>query len=424
MKILFKNAKILIENNAIISGEVVVADNLIEYVGNKAPKGEYDRVIDVMQNLLMPGFVNAHAHSAMTLLRGVKDDVVLDEWLNEGIVPLEQKMTDEDIYWGQMLGMAEYARNGITCFDEGYSHFSGMIKAINNAGYRARIGIGPGMCDDKFDSCYDKLKKDYNYIKNNTNPKLVNIVGFAHAIYSVSEDEIYSMLKFANENNIPLIIHLIETIKEVGDCTTKHKGLTPPAYLESLGYFDRECLCYHCVHMDKDDLQILADYNVNVATCPSSNIKLADGIAPIYAMQNKGINIAIGTDGAASNNCLDMFKEMFLVATLSKVSLYDASVVNASEVLNMATINGAKALGVNSGEIKIGKNADIILVNLNTPNMQPCENIISNSANGSNVYLTMVAGKIVYENEKYNIGEDIDLIYKKVNEIRKRLQNN
>ena len=234
------------------------------------------------------------------------------------------------------------------------------------------------------------------------------------------------MLKFANDNNLPLSVHLSETLKEVGDCTLEHNQMTPPAYLESLGYLDRECLCYHCVHMDKDDLQILADYGASVATCPSSNIKLASGIAPIYAMQNKGLNIAIGTDGASSNNCLDMFKEMFLVATLSKVSLYDASVVSAKEVLEMATLNGAKALGVNSGEIAVGKNADIILVNTKEPHMQPDTNVVSNlvySAKGSDVYFTMVNGKILYENGTYNIGESIEEIYKKANEIRNRLDN-
>ena len=226
---------------------------------------------------------------------------------------------------------------------------------------------------------------------------------------------------------MPLSVHLSETLKEVGDCTQAKKGLTPPAYLESLGYLDRECLCYHCVHMDKDDLQILADYGASVATCPSSNIKLASGIAPVFAMQNKGLNIAIGTDGPASNNCLDMFKEMFLVATLSKVSLYDSSVVKASEVLQMATINGANALGVNSGEIKVGKNADIILVNTHSPHMQPENNLVSNlvySARGSDVYLTMIGGKIKYYNGEYFIGEDIENIYKKANEIACRLCNN
>lgn len=428
MKTLFQNAKILKLNtdNGYITGDVVVNGNIIEYVGKKAPNGSYDKVIDVNGNVLMPGFVNAHAHTAMTLLRGVKDDVPLQEWLMDGVVPMEEKMTDEDVYWGQMLGIAEYVRNGITTFEENYFNYEGFTKAINKSGLRARIGIGPKI-NDKNNNHYQYLENLLQIVKNNTDESLVNVVVYAHSIYTISEDQFYAMVKFANDKGYPFSIHLSETLKEVGDCTVEHKELTPPGYIESLGFLDRPCLCYHCVHMDKDDIQILADYGASVATCPSSNIKLASGIAPIYAMQNKGINICIGTDGVASNNCLDMFKEMFLVATLSKVSLYDPSVITAKEVLEMATINGARALGVNSGEIEVGRNADIILIDLNSPHMQPSTNIISNlvySARGSDVYFTMVGGKVVYDNGKYNIGEDIEKVYEKVNEIRKRISSN
>ena len=426
MKILFKNARILnLENkDGYIYGDVVVKDDLIFFVGEKAPDENYDRVIDVNNNILMPGFVNAHCHTAMTLLRGAKDDVSLYDWLNEGVLPLEAKLTDSDVYWGQMLGMAEYARNGITCFEENYFLYTGLTKAIAKAGFRARIGIGPRI-DKKENNCLKSLNDAYKKICKNTNEKLVNKVVYAHSIYTLNEDDFNALLKFAKEKNLPLSIHLSETLKEVGDCTTKHNSLTPPAYLEKLGFLDRQCLCYHCVHTDKDDLQILSDYGASIVTCPSSNIKLANGIAPVYAMINKNINVAIGTDGAASNNSLDMFKEMFLASTLSKVSLYDASVVDARQVLKMATQNGAKVLGFNSGQIKEGKNADLILINTNSPNFQPDDNIISNlvySARGSDVYLTMIGGNIVYENGEYNLGEKIEEIYKQANKIRKRLK--
>ncbi len=408
-----------------INASVVVRDQIIDYVGQNPPNINYDRVIDVQNNILMAGFVNAHAHTPMALLRGVKDDYNLNEWLFDGVVPIEDTMTNEDVYWGQMLGIAESVRAGITTLEEGYFYFDALAEAINKAKIRARIGIGPRIHGSDSVNYYQNMKNTYDMIKQKTNQNLVSMACFAHAIYTVDEEKFYHMLKFANDYNLPLSIHLSETLKEVGDCTQKNNGLTPPAYLETLGYFDRKCLCYHCVHMDKDDLQILADYGAEVATCPSSNIKLASGIAPIYAMQNKGLNIAIGTDGPASNNSIDMFKEMFLVATLSKVSIYDASVVKASDVLKMATINGATALGINSGEIEVGKNADIILVNTTEPHMQPDANIISNlvySAKSSDVYLTMVGGNILYENGKYNIGEDINKIYQKVNEIRKKLE--
>jgi len=428
LKILFRNAKILdlTKEKGYFCGSVVVEEDLITYVGEKEPRMAVDKVIDVQGNILMPGFVNAHAHTPMTLLRGAKDDCCLDTWLNEGVWPLEAKMTNEDVYWGQMLGIAEYVRAGITTFDDFYFHYDGMCRAINKAGIRARFCVAVSISSPPNANFDKELEDNYELVKKLTNPKLVNIVATAHAIYTISEEKFFALLKFANKNNLSLSLHLSETLKEVGDCTQKNNGLTPPAYIEQLGMLDRPCLCYHCVHMDKDDLQILADYNASVATCPSSNLKLASGIAPIYAMQNKGLNIAIGTDGAASNNSLDMFKEMFLVATLSKVNIYDASVVSARQVLQMATVNGAKALDINSGEIKVGKNADIILVSLQEPHMQPQDNIISNlvySAKSSDVYFTMVGGKVLYENGKYNIGEDIETIYKKAEDIRKRLMS-
>ena len=427
MKVLFKNAKVLDlkREQGYFCGCVAVDGNTISYVGTKEPAGEFNRIIDAKGNLLMPGFVNAHAHTPMTLLRGVKDDSSLHEWLFDGVLPLEANMTNDDIYWGQMLGMAEYARNGITCFEECYFGYEGICKAVSKAGYRARIGIGPVVQTSNDYDCYEDITNIYNIIKNSTDSSLVNMASYAHAVYSIDEQKFEALLRLAKEKNLPLSVHVSETLKEVGDCTQKHKGLTPPALLEQVGFFDRPCLCYHCVHMDKDDLQILADYGASVATCPSSNIKLASGIAPIFAMQNKGLNIAIGTDGTASNNSLDMFKEMFLVATLSKVSLYNPSVVNAWQVLEMATLNGAKALGVNSGEVAVGKNADLILVKLTEPHMQPCSNLLSNlvySAKGSDVYFTMVGGKVVYDNGEYFLGEDIQTIYEKANKIRNRLE--
>ena len=426
MKTLFKNAKILnLEHHkGYILGCVAVDGGIISYVGESEPAGKFDKVIDVGGNVLMPGFVNAHTHTAMSLLRGVKDDALLDEWLFDGVVPIEDKMTASDVYWGQMLGMAECVRNGITCLEEGYFYFDAIADAISKAGMRARIGIGPRIHGVDSKNYYENLKTTYNIVNSKNKNNLISMACFAHSIYTVEEDMFAQMLKFANDYNLPLSIHLSETLKEVGDCTAKNNGQTPPQYLESLGYLDKECLCYHCVHMDKDDLQILADYSASVTTCPSSNIKLASGIAPVFAMQNKGLNIAIGTDGPASNNSLDMFKEMFLVATLSKVSLYDSSVVTARQVLEMATVNGAKALGVNSGEIKVGKNADIILVNTHAPHMQPENNLISNlvySARGSDVYLTMINGEIKYHDGEYFIGEDIEEIYKQANSISQRL---
>jgi len=420
MKTVFRNAKILdldLELGNTL-GEVVVEDDTISFIGEKY-KGEFDREIDVFGNILAPGFVNCHAHSAMTILRGVKDDVNLQEWLFDNIFPREEKLTKEDVYYGTLLAVFEYLRAGITCIQDYYFHEDTILKALNETGMRARIALGL-LTGNRTDDAY--MDEQFEAIQK---CPLIEPVVTAHSIYVYSEEKLSKLIAYAKKRDLPLAIHLSETLQEVGDSTVKNNGLTPPQYLEQLGFFDRKCSCFHCVHMDKDDLQILKDYDVDVVTCPSSNIKLASGIAPIYAMQNKDLNISIGTDGASSNNSLDMFKEMFLVSTLSKVNLYKPDIVSAKDVLKMATINGAKTLGFNDiGEIKVGKKADLILIDTKKPHMQPENNILSNlvySAKSSDVYLTMINGKILFENGKFDIGFNEEEIIKKVNEIAKRI---
>ena len=420
MRILFKNAKILdAEISNFLQGHVVVEGDTIIYVGEIIPKLSFDEIIDCHNNILMPGFVNAHCHSPMTLLRGACDDMPLNNWLFDNIIPLENKLTAEDIFWGEKLAILEYLASGITCIEECYFENESIIKALKQSGLRARVGFGPST--RKVENLVDFLKSQLSLCDG----EMIKPCIYVHSIYTTSSSEIEQCVDFAAKYNLPMSIHLCETLEEVGNCTVNNGGLTPPQYLESLGFFDRQTLCYHCVHMDKDDLQILSDYDANICLCPSSNVKLASGIAPVYAMQNKNINISIGTDGAASNNSLDMFKEMFLVATLSKVDISDASVVRAKEVLKMSTINGAKALGFDCGEVKVDKKADLILIDTQKPHMQPNDNLLSHlvySAKSSDVYLTMVNGEILYRDGKF-LREDVDTIYKKVNEIKERLKN-
>ncbi len=421
MKTLFKNAFVFNANyeQHFKKQCVLVDNNKIAKVQAQIEDCEADQIVDCKNNILMPGFVNAHAHSPMTLLRGLCDDENLQTWLFDNMLVAEKKLTKEDIYWGQMLAIAEYVKGGITCTEEMYFFNEKLIEANRKAHFRSRVGLSSEL--NLLQECFDEI--DYN----NQNA-LVKPCVSVHSIYTEDEKSIEGFLDISTHNNLDRALNLSETLVEVGDCTVQHNQKTPPQYLEDLGFFDKKTLCFHCVHMDKDDLQILADYDVSVATCPSSNIKLASGIAPIYAMQTKGLNIAIGTDGAASNNSLDMFKEMFLVATLSKVNIYNSEVVKAKEVLQMATKNGAKALGFNCGEIEEGKLADLFLLDINSPHFMPNNSnyaLLSHlvySAKSSDVYLTMIDGKIVYNNGKFNIGEDIETIYKKVNEIRKRIQ--
>ena len=392
MKYLFKNANIL-SGGEIIFGNVVVDENKIVYVGKNLPnEKKFDEVIDVKQNLLMSGFINAHCHTPSTVLRGISDDKPLEEWL-EDIIPKERAMSDEDIYWSTMLGIMEYVRGGITGVEEDFGRLQPVVKAHQTAGLRARISIGfPNVAQKKEDM---PLEKQLEVVQEAG----LSAVCFAHSVYGTSEENFEKLITFAAKNGLPVSTHMSETLTEVGDCTVKNNDLSPPQLLEDYGFFDRQATVFHAVHCDKDDLDILANYDINIVSCPASNLKLASGIAPIYAASQKGINVALGTDGAYSNNSYDMFKEMFLVATLNKAVLYKADILSAKDVVQMATKNGAKALGFDGvGDIKEGNFADLILVDLKGVHHQPVNNIISNlvySSKSSDVYLTMVNGKIL-----------------------------
>jgi 5-methylthioadenosine/S-adenosylhomocysteine deaminase len=420
MKTLFTNARILDVKNGVINlGDVEVVDGIISNVGTFDIANDYDRTIDCKGNILMPGFVDTHCHTPMTLLRSFSDDKDLNNWLFGDIIPAEAKLTPEDIYWGEYLGILEYVRAGITTIEEGYFFNSPIYDAIKKSGIRARIGFGPTTRDVGMTNA-EYLKQESSVI---IPTDLIKPVCFVHSIYTSTEKMVSESVEFAKANNVPVSIHLAETKKEVVDSLEKNKK-TPTKYLDDLNYFDTDCLCYHSIHLNEEDIRIIKEKNVSVSTCASSNVKLASGIAPIHTYLENGINVTIGTDGTASNNSLDMFKEMFLVATLSKVDLERADVVPAIDVLRMATLNGAKALGFNSGEIAVGKNADIILIDINQPHYQPQHNLISHlvyAGKSSDVYLTMIAGKIVYENGKYDVGEDVSTIYEKANAIRNEL---
>lgn len=375
-----------------------------------------DKVVDVEGNILSSGFANCHCHNPMSLLRCVKDDVNLQTWLFDYMIPLENKLSEEDIYYGELLGILENIRSGVTLIEENYFCTKAILKAIKKTKIRARIGL-----EDKdknsyalFDEIIDKVKDD---------PLLKPCV-YVHSIYTYSDEEIEDKIIYSKQKNLPLSIHLSETLTEVGDCSVK-TGKSPVEYLEDLGFFDRPTTCYHCVHMDKDDAQILANYDVNVVTCPASNLKLASGIAPLNSFLSKNINICIGTDGPASNNNIDMFKEMFLCSTLQKAQLYDSEIFGARQVYEMATKNGYRALGFDGGEVEEGKLADLIVINTNKLHYYPANNSHESlvfCGKSSDVSLTMIGGEIVFENGKFNLDLDENEIVEKCKQIRKRLE--
>ena len=417
------NAKILSmrEGEEIFDGEIVVEDGVIVEVYSSQCTVHSSQFnvqcsmsIDCQGNLLMPGFKNAHAHSGMSGMRSLADDKPLDKWLNEDIFPVEAKLTGEDVYWMSQLSVLEYLTSGITaCFDM-YLEQEWVAKAMDDMGFRC---VQTGGVND---FSKDVRWIDYMYNKYNVPGSLQSYqLGF-HAEYTTNLDNLKLIAEVVQKNKAPLYVHACETEAEVKGCIERY-GKTPVAFLDSLGMFDFGGGIYHGVWMSEEDFEVMKKRGMYVVTNPGSNTKLASGIAPISEYMKRGIPVAIGTDGPASNNCLDMFREMFLVTGLAKLREMDASAIDAREVLKMATVNGAKAMHLDDCDVLVpGKKADIIMIDLKQPNMQPINNIEKNlvySGSKQNVKMTMVNGQVLYMDGKFKA--DVETIYNKVSNIIK-----
>ena len=415
---LFKNARILtMKSSDIISGELAVKDNRIIYIGPSYNEEVADRVIDSEGNLLMPGLKNAHAHTAMVFARSCSDDLSLHDWLYTTIFPMEERFEDGDIYHLTKLGILEYLTSGITAAFDMYFHVPEIVKASEEIGFRSVILATSAQ------EPISLLKE--RYLGINKPDSLCKYFLGIHAEYTTSEERIKDVVGLAHELKAPIYLHVGETESEVAGCVERH-GKTPVKYLDSLGFFDYGGGGFHCNYFTDEEVEIFKKHNCYVVTCPCSNLKLASGIAPLYRYQKAGLTIAIGTDGAGSNNALDMFREMYLVSALQKVTNKDPRVIDGFEVLKMATINGAHALGLNDSDVlDVGKYADIIMIDLKNPAMQPINNIAKNivySGSKDCVKMTMINGKILYYNHEFFVDQDVNKIIEKANEITKRLK--
>lgn len=424
MNIRFYNARILTmeEGKDIFQGEVWIRDERIEYVGEEKRDEavpSFDEEIDCGGNLLMPGFKDAHTHSGMTLLRSYADDLPLDKWLNQQVFPIEAKMTGEDVYELTKLAVLEYLTSGITAVFEMYLTPDTIAKAFDEMGMRA-VQVG-GVND--FSQSPEMMEEWYLKL-NGKSPLQSYHLGF-HAEYTCSRDLLTWIAELAHKYKAPVFTHLAETRAEVEGCKERYK-MTPLAFLDSLGIFDYGGGGYHCVHMTDEDIALMKSRGLYAVTNPGSNTKLASGIAPISDYLKAGVPVALGTDGPASNNCLDMFREMFLVTGLAKLRQEDASAVDAMEVLKMATVNGARAMGLPDADVLArGKLADMILIDLNQPNMQPLNHIAKNlvySGSKQNVKMTMIHGRILYRDGEFLTKDRPGDIYGKANEIINRLK--
>ena len=404
------------------SGEVWTDGGKIAYAG-PARSGvlpEFEREIDLGGDLIIPGFKNAHAHSAMTFLRSYADDLPLQSWLFDKVFPLEERLTPEAVYAFTRLAILEYLSGGMTASFDMYFHRDAYAQANIDSGFRTVI-CGALSAGDRISVAAD------DYAKFNSLHPLIGYLPGVHAEYTADERLLREMSELVHQLKSPFWTHNSETRSEVDGCMARH-GMSPTACLDSLGLFDFGGGGYHCVWFTDDDVRIFAEKGLWAVTCPCSNAKLASGIAPLERFEKRGVKLAIGTDGPASNNALDMFREMYLACVLQKLERQDAAACPAEGILYAACSGGARAMGLENCDcLAEGKAADLAVINMNRPNMRPVHAVAKNlvySGTRDNVRLTMVAGRILYENGEFFVGEDPGRIYAEAEKYTRELIGN
>lgn len=382
-------------------GCVHVKDDIISYAGEEknAPRFPADRVIDAKGGIIAPGFVDTHTHIPMNLLRGAADDMALMDWLKQKIWPAEANLDEEAVYWGSMLAIAELVSGGVTCFSDMYFFTKAVAKAANESGIRALISTAVIDTDLGGDRRLKTAEELFDIVKDY---KRVSAAIGPHAEYTVSPEMFKKIRDLALKLDSRVHVHISETAGEHRECIARH-GMTPIALIDSLGLTELPVMAAHCVWVEDEDMEIMAEKVVNVMSCPGSNLKLGSGIARAAKMLEKGVNVSCATDGAASNNNLSMMEEMTLFALLQKGVNLDAALIPANTALRAATINGARALGMDgiTGSIESGKQADIIVIDTSGLRYCPETDLLNHlvySGSDSDVSLTMVGGDILYEN--------------------------
>lgn len=405
-----KNLPILIRNVRVNDkpAEIYLENGIIADIGEKIIDHDAEFIIDADKATALPGLANMHTHSPMTLLRGYSDDMQLFEWLSTKIWPTEAHLTPEDIYLGAKLACIEMIRTGTTLFNDMYFGMEKVADAAEESGIRACLAycMIDGGDHDKFESEAKVMTETVKNLRARNNPRIIPAVS-PHAPYTVSEEGLKWCAEFSKTENIPLHIHISETEQEVKDCIAAH-GVTPPKWLDECGVLSPRCIAAHSCWLDEDDIALYAKRGVTAVHNPISNMKLAGNRAmPYPEMKKAGVNVALGTDGASSNNNLDMFSEMKTAAILQKFSHNDPTVMPASEALEVASANGYKALGIKGGVLAKGFVADIVLVSRNPTNV-PCFNSDSNAVyatSGLAVSTTVCDGRILM-NEGFIPGAD------------------
>lgn len=366
-------------------------------------------VVDGAGMAILPTFVNMHTHASMSLLRSYADDRELHDWLENHIWPAEAGMTEEDIYHGARLACLEMIRSGTTCFNDMYWHYHGVARAVEEMGLRAVLSSvfidfnDSGRAADQRDLSKQLVRETQRY-----SPRIRFALG-PHAIYTVSKPSLNWAVDFAEDNGLLIHIHISETRREVEDCLALY-GLRPVQWLDKIGLLRPNVIAAHVVHVLPDEIDILARRGVRVVHCPASNMKLASGAFPYRKMHDKGVALSLGTDGCASNNNLSMIEEMKLAALLAKLQHDDPTLLPAREAFDMATVNGAEALGLECGVIAEGKAADCMLVNLSNHRLAPGYNLVDDmvySADSSCIDTVICDGRILMQHGRVEGEEEI-----------------
>ena len=426
--ILIKNALILNPNNFENKKQsLLIKDDLIAEISEKIEDSKADKIIDAEGKILLPGLVNTHTHLSMTLFRGLADDLSLDSWLNDHIWPMEANLNGEYCYIGALLAAVELIKSGTTTLSDMYFYMEDVARAVDDAGLRAVLSYGMIDFGDA-EKRQAEIEENLTLFKNCNGMADGRIKVFfgPHSPYTASEELLVKVRELADEYNMGIHIHVSETQKEIDDVSAE-KGLRPFEYLEKIGFLGPDVVAAHCVWLSDEEIEIIKKHNVKVSHNPCSNMKLASGVSPVSKMIDKGICVSIGTDGASSNNNLDLIEEFKTASLLQKVSTLDPKALSSDEAIEMATIKGAEALGLDSeiGSIEVGKKADLILIDTNSANMVPDSSSLSSnviySANGSNVDTTICNGKILMENKKLTTLDEQE-IYAKAKQAIKELK--
>jgi len=392
---------VLRPDGTIVEGDVLVDRDAgrIDAVGTDVPVPADAETLDAAGGLVIPGLVNAHTHVAMTLLRGYADDKPLDAWLKEDVWPVEAELEPADVAAGTRLGVAEMIRSGTTAFADMYFEMDQVADVVAESGMRARLGHGAITVGKDADAAHADFETALAFAREYdgaADGRLTTMLT-PHSLTTVDETYFREYVPQAREAGIPVHVHANETTDEVEPIVSE-SGQRPLAYADDLDVLAPDSFLAHCVHVDAGEIDLLAERGTAVVHCPASNMKLASGMAPVQAMLDAGVTVGLGTDGAASNNDLDMFDELRDAAMLGKLAADDASAVDAQAAVEMATVGGAAAIGIDSGRIEPGANADLAVVDLEVPHLTPRHDLVSHlayAARGSDVRHTVCDGEVL-----------------------------